>query len=127
MLHDSADNIRDAKETQHLRKIKVVDKQESKPSNLHVGTKRKVVDGDYSADSAKRFKSSGLHHKHKSNNQDRMSQSSVADIFQKKGPRQLGFVPRSKKIDKLCTVIPGSDPSRVSYTEFCGQMEAGNF
>jgi hypothetical protein len=37
LLHDSAENIRDAKETQHLRKIKVVDKQESKPSNLHVG------------------------------------------------------------------------------------------
>ena len=46
----TAENIRDAKETQHLRKIKVVDKQESKPSNLHVGAKRKVVDGDYSAD-----------------------------------------------------------------------------
>jgi hypothetical protein len=59
LVHDSAENIRDAKETQHLRKIKVVDKQESKPSNLHVGAKRKVVDGDYSADSAKRFKSSG--------------------------------------------------------------------
>ena len=59
MLHDSAENIRDAKETQHLRKIKVVDKQESKTSNLHIGAKRKVVDGDYSADSAKRFKSSG--------------------------------------------------------------------
>jgi hypothetical protein len=50
LLHDSAENIRDAKETQHLRKIKVVDKQESKPSNLHVGAKRNVVDGDYSAD-----------------------------------------------------------------------------
>ena len=50
LLHDSAENIRDAKETQHLRKIKVIDKQESKPSNLHVGAKRKVVDGDYSAD-----------------------------------------------------------------------------
>jgi hypothetical protein len=55
LLHDSAENIRDAKETQHLRKIKVVDKQESKPSNLHVGAKRKVVDGDYSADSAERL------------------------------------------------------------------------
>jgi hypothetical protein len=31
----------------------------TKPSNLHVGAKRKVVDGDYPADSAKRFKSSG--------------------------------------------------------------------
>jgi hypothetical protein len=40
LLHDSAENISDAKETQHLRKIKVVDKQESKPSNLHVGAKR---------------------------------------------------------------------------------------
>jgi hypothetical protein len=55
LLHDSAENIRDAKETQHLRKIKVVDKQESKPSNLHVGAKRKVVDGDYSADSCTIF------------------------------------------------------------------------
>jgi hypothetical protein len=94
LLHDSAENIRDAKETQHLRKIKVVDKQESKPSNLHVGAKRKVVDGDYSADSAKRFKSSGPHQKHKSNNQDRRGQSSVSDSFQKKGPRQLGFRPQ---------------------------------
>jgi ubiquitin C-terminal hydrolase len=37
LLHDSAENLRDAKETQHLRKRKIVDKQESKPSNLHVG------------------------------------------------------------------------------------------
>ena len=94
LLHDSAENIRDAKETQHLRKIKVVDKQESKPSNLHVGAKRKVVDGDYSVDSAKRFKSSGPHQKHKSNNQDRRGQSSVSDSFHKKGPRQLGFRPQ---------------------------------
>ena len=94
LLHDSAENIRDAKETQHLRKIKVADKQESKPSNLHVGAKRKVVDGDYSADSAKRFKSSGPHQKHKSNNQDRRGPSSVSDSFQTKGPRQLGFRPQ---------------------------------
>jgi hypothetical protein len=58
------------------------------------GAKRKVVDGDYSADSAKRFKSSGTHQKHKSNNQDRRGQSSVSDSFQKKGPRQLGFRPQ---------------------------------
>jgi hypothetical protein len=43
LLHDSAENIRDAKETQHLRKIKVVDKQESKPSNLHVGAKKPLM------------------------------------------------------------------------------------
>jgi hypothetical protein len=47
LLHDSAENIRDAKETQHLRKIKVVDKQESKPSNLHVGAKRHPGIGSY--------------------------------------------------------------------------------
>jgi hypothetical protein len=44
------------------------------------------VDGDYSADSAKRFKSSGPHQKHKSNNQDKRGQSSVSDSFQKKEP-----------------------------------------
>lgn len=94
LLHDSAENIRDAKETQHLRKVKVLDKQESKHPNLHVGAKRKVVDGDHSADSAKRFKSSGPHQKHKSNIQNRSGQSSGSDSFQKKGPRQLGFRPQ---------------------------------
>ena len=47
--------------------------------------------------------------------------------FKKRDHDSWGFVPRSKKIDKLCTVSPGSDPGRVSCTEFCRQMEAGNF
>ena len=34
LLHDNAENIRGAKETRHLRKIKVVDNQESKHSYL---------------------------------------------------------------------------------------------
>ena len=72
---------------------------------------------------AKRFKSSGPHQKHKSNNQDRRGQSSVSE----RDHDSWGFVPRSKKINKLCTVSPGSDPGRVSCTEFCRQMEAGNF
>jgi hypothetical protein len=89
--------------TWHLRKIKVVDKQESKPSNLHVGAKRKVVDGDYSADSAKRFKSSGPHQKHKSNKQDRRGQSSVSDSFQKKGTMTAGV--SSPEVKRLISYV----------------------
>ena len=58
---------------------------------------------------AKRFKSSGPNQKHKSNNQDRRGQSSVSDSFKKKRDHDSwGFVPRSKKIDKLCKVSSGS-------------------
>lgn len=98
LLHDSAENIRDAKETQHLRIIKTsVNKHESgsKPSNNASGTyKRKVVDDIES--SSKRFKSGGHvpRNKHKSQantNQEKTGQA--ADAFQKKGPRHLGFRP----------------------------------
>jgi hypothetical protein len=61
------------------------------------------VDGDYSADSAKRFKSSGPHQKHKSNKQDRRGQSSVSDSFQKKGTMTAGV--SSPEVKRLINYV----------------------
>ena len=96
LLHDSADNIRDAKETQHLRKYSTKNMDNKKPDLK----RKKDFDQNQTEKNDTGFKKPRLtspqyhHRKNKKQTTENSHQKSDSDSFQKKGPGQLGFRPQ---------------------------------